>query len=69
MKCIKAIKDSYQGKLGEVKRLSDNEAEEKVKLGLWKYIPKDEYRKAIRPENYKLIIKNEKNSKKNRMGI
>jgi hypothetical protein len=77
MKCIKATKDSYQGKLGEVKRVSDLEADEKVKTGYWEYIPKQEYKKLTRPENYgkektdksNKSGKNEKVSKKTRLDI
>jgi hypothetical protein len=73
MKCIKAIKDSYQGKLGEIKRVSDNEAENRVKSGLWKYVSKSEYKQ----QNAPLIdvikkpitkLKNVNTTKKNKVG-
>jgi hypothetical protein len=75
MKCIKSIKDSYQGKLGEVKRVDDKDADIRVKTGLWVYIPKSEYKLMTRiPRDEKEHVsqkkssKNEKNLKKTRMG-
>lgn len=72
MKCIKSIKDSYQGKMGDVKRVSDKDADDKVKSGLWKYIPKSEYKLMTRePKDVekepkpKKTTKNEKTIKKN----
>lgn len=74
MKCIKSIKDSYQGKLGEVKRVSNKDADERVKSGFWMYIPKSEYKSMTRipkeekqEDKSKSNKKNEKTSKKNRL--
>ena len=45
MKCIKS-------KDGEIRRVSDVDAEERVKGGYWKFIPKSEWKLATRkPKN------------------
>jgi hypothetical protein len=72
MKCIKSIKESYQNKVGEYKRVSDKDAEDKVKTGNWVYISKTEYKEntrvdSVKSENNKPKTKNEKVSKKTRM--
>lgn len=69
MKCIKSIKESYQNKVGEFKRVSDKDAEDKVKTGNWVYISKTEYKQNTRivvdkQDTHKPKSKNEKVSKK-----
>jgi len=44
MKCIKCIKVAKGYELDEIRRVKDDEAEERVKNGYWKYIPKSEWR-------------------------
>lgn len=44
MKCIKAIRDSNYHKIGEIVRIKENEADEKVSSGYWMYIPKSEWK-------------------------
>ena len=39
MKCIKCIKLAKGYDLDEVRRLSDEDADEKVKGGYWKFVP------------------------------
>jgi hypothetical protein len=44
MKCIKCIKVAKGYELDEIRRVKDDEAEERVKGGYWKYIPKSEWK-------------------------
>jgi len=46
MKSIKAIKESKTVQIGDMARLSDLDAEERVRLGSWMYISKAEYKKG-----------------------
>lgn len=46
MKCIKATKTTKQFKTGDIKRVTDKEAESSTADGYWKYIPKSEWKKA-----------------------
>ncbi len=52
MKCIKAIKETKTYSLGEIRRVDNQDAEEKVKSGVWMFIPKSEWKLATRkPKN------------------
>jgi hypothetical protein len=52
MKCIKCIKVAKGYELDEIRRISDIDADEKVKGGYWKFIPKSEWKLATRkPKN------------------
>ena len=52
MKCIKCIKVAKGYELDEIRRVSDVDAEERVKGGYWKFIPKSEWKLATRkPKN------------------
>lgn len=44
MKCIKCIKVAKGYELNEIRRVNDIEAEERVKGGYFKYIPKSEWK-------------------------
>jgi hypothetical protein len=44
MKCIKTIKESTTYTLGEIRRVTDIEADERVKGGYWKFVPKSEWK-------------------------
>lgn len=44
MKCIQAIKETKYAKVGDIKRVSDTEANEKVDTKYWKFIPKSEWK-------------------------
>jgi hypothetical protein len=44
MKCIKTIKKTNSREIGEVIRIEENEAENKVKTGYWTYCPKSEWK-------------------------
>lgn len=42
MKTIKAIKQTKHVEVGELKRVTDKEADDNVRSGYWKYVPKSE---------------------------
>lgn len=46
MKCIKCIKPAKSYTVGEIRRVKDNEAEERVNNGYWKYVTKTEWRES-----------------------
>lgn len=47
MKCIKSIKATKNTEIGEIRRLSDAEASQKVDSGYWKFIPKSEWKSSL----------------------
>jgi hypothetical protein len=49
MKCIKCIKVAKGYELDEIRRVSDVDAEERVKGGYWKFIPKSEWKATRKP--------------------
>jgi hypothetical protein len=48
MKCIKCIKVAKGYELDEVRRMDDIDANEKVKTGYWKFVPKSEWKAVTR---------------------
>jgi hypothetical protein len=44
MKCVKVIKATPNNTLGTILRLADKEADKRVDSGLFKYIPKSEWK-------------------------
>ena len=48
MKCIKCIKVAKGYELDEIRRVSDIDADEKVKGGYWKFVPKSEWKALTR---------------------
>lgn len=48
MKCIKATKTTKQFKTGDIKRVSDREADTATRDGYWMYISKSEWKEATR---------------------
>jgi hypothetical protein len=48
MKCIKCIKVAKGYDLDEVRRMDDIDANEKVKTGYWKFVPKSEWKTVTR---------------------
>jgi hypothetical protein len=48
MKCIKCIKVAKGYNLDEVRRVADIDADEKVKGGYWKFVPKSEWKAVTR---------------------
>jgi hypothetical protein len=55
MKCIKCIRQTKSYDLDEIRRTDDQDAEDKVKSGTWKFIPKSEWKATLQ----KAVIKNE----------
>ena len=52
MKCIKCIKVAKGYELDEIRRVSDEDADERVKGGYWKFVPKSEWKLVTRkPKN------------------
>ena len=48
MKCINCIKVAKGYQIDEIRRVSDEDADERVKGGYWKFIPKSEWKLATR---------------------
>lgn len=48
MKCLKAIRETKSSKVGDIVRVSNNDADEKVSTGYWMYIPKKEWKEYTR---------------------
>jgi hypothetical protein len=55
MKCIKCIRQTKSYDLNEIRRTDDQDAEDKVKSGTWKFIPKSEWKATLQ----KAVVKNE----------
>ncbi len=55
MKCIKCIKVAKGYELDEIRRVSDTDADEKVKGGFWKFIPKSEWKGTLK----RAVVKND----------
>ena len=55
MKCIKCIKVAKGYELDEIRRVSDIDADEKVKGGFWKFIPKSEWKGTLK----RAVVKND----------
>ena len=47
MKCIQSVKKTKNIEVGEIRRVSDKEADSEVKGGYWKYVPKSEWKSSI----------------------
>lgn len=62
MKCIKAVKDSKSYKRGDIRRVSDKEADEKVASGYYVFIPKSEW-KAVSRVKVDTVVSGDKKSK------
>ena len=48
MKCIKCIRVAKGYEIDEIRRVSDDDADDRVKGGYWKFIPKSEWKLATR---------------------
>jgi len=55
MKCIKCIKVAKGYEIDEIRRISDIDADEKVKGGYWKFIPKSEWKGTLK----RAVVKND----------
>ena len=56
MKCIKCIKVAKGYELDEIRRVDDIEADEKVKVGYWKFVPKSEWKLASRKVKVNQVV-------------
>jgi hypothetical protein len=56
MKCIKCIKQTKSYDLDEVRRMDDIDANEKVKTGYWKFVPKSEWKAVTRKVKVNEIV-------------
>ena len=56
MKCIKCIKVAKGYDLDEVRRVSDIDADEKVKGGYWKFVPKSEWKAVTRKVKVNQVV-------------
>jgi len=56
MKCIKCIKVAKGYDLDEVRRMDDIDANEKVKTGYWKFVPKSEWKAATRKVKVNAVV-------------
>jgi len=56
MKCIKCIRVAKGYELDEIRRVSDEDADDRVKGGYWKFISKSEWKLATRkPKSVQVI--------------
>jgi hypothetical protein len=56
MKCIKCIKVAKGYDLDEVRRMDDIDANEKVKTGYWKFVPKSEWKAVTRKVKVNVVV-------------
>lgn len=55
MKCIKAIKETKHIKVGQISRVTDQEADEKVDTKYWKFVPKSEWKSTKKVSTDQLL--------------
>ena len=55
MKCIKAIKETKHVKVGQINRVTDQEADEKVATKYWKFVPKSEWKSTKKVSTDQLL--------------
>jgi hypothetical protein len=48
MKCIQAIRETKYAKVGDIKRVSEAEANEKVDTKYWKFVSKSEWKSSTK---------------------
>jgi hypothetical protein len=56
MKCIKCIKVAKGYELDEIRRIDDVEADERVKGGYWKFVPKSEWKALRKPTKKEQVV-------------
>ena len=57
MKCIKCIKVAKGYEIDEIRRITDVEADERVKGGYWKFVPKSEWKLVTRkPKKVEAVV-------------
>ena len=73
MKCVKSVRETKSSKIGDIVRISNNDANEKVSTGYWMYVPKKEWKEYSRKSNEtsketsKTIELKEKNKKEKKV--
>ena len=55
MKCIQAIRETKYSSVGDIKRVTEVEADEKVSTGYWKFVPKMEWKLATRKSKAEVV--------------
>jgi hypothetical protein len=55
MKCIQAIRETKYSSVGDIKRVTEVEADEKVSTGYWKFVPKMEWKLATRKQKVEVV--------------
>jgi hypothetical protein len=55
MKCIQAIRETKYSSVGDIKRVTEVEADEKVSTGYWKFVPKMEWKLATRKQKVETV--------------
>jgi len=55
MKCIKAIRATKYSEVGDIKRVTDVEANEKVDTGYWSFVSKSEWKLATRKSKTEVV--------------
>ena len=63
MKCIKAVRETKTYKLGEIRRTDDQDADQKVASGTFKFIPKSEWKAATRKPKAEAVVAETTNEK------
>jgi hypothetical protein len=56
MKCIKCIKVAKGYELDEIRRITNIDADEKVKGGYWKFVPKSEWKAVTRKVKVNVVV-------------
>ena len=66
MKCIKALKESKYAKVGDIVRLKENDANDKVDTGYWTFVSKTEWKTFRKPveESVKTSVTDSKSTTK-----
>lgn len=54
MKCVKSVKSLKNYEIGEIIRITDNEADEKVRTGYWTFTSKSEWKSNLNSNLQKL---------------
>lgn len=60
MKSIKAIKDGKYSTVGQIDRVKDKEADQKVSTGYWDYINKTEWKQSTRKSKEETVTEDTK---------
>ena len=56
MKCVKAVRATKYSEIGDIKRVTNAEADEIVATGYWKFVPKMEWKEATRRKKVEEVV-------------